>query len=121
MESAELNVRLMEEARRYEPEGYRPSKLTSHRNVILLYRAKGLSYERIAAAFLKHGLKVSPPTVGLFCRQHIKEPEILRERRRLEADARRAEAAPSGPVVPFVRPAIALPGRRGPKIARDDF
>lgn len=119
METAELNARLMEEARRFDTQGYRPSKLVPHRNVILLYRAKGLSYERIAAAFVKHGLKVSPPTVGLFCRQHIKETEVLRERRRLEADARRAEEA--GPVVPFVPATAHAPGKRGPRIARDDF
>lgn len=120
METAELNTRLMEEARSFEAQGYRSSKLTPHRNVILLYRAKGLSYERIAAAFVKHGLKVSPPTVGLFCRQHIKETEVLRERRRLEADARQVQAAAGDPIVPFA-PAAAAAGRRGPRIARDDF
>jgi hypothetical protein len=120
METAELNTRLMEEARCFEPQGYRPSRLTPHRNVILLYRAKGLSYERIAAAFVKHGLKISPPTVGLFCRQHIKETEVLRERRRLEVDVRQAEAA-GGPIVPFAPAAGVTSGKRGPRIARDDF
>lgn len=119
MEHAELNLRLMEEARRFEAQGYRPSKLAPHRNVIVLYRAKGLSYERIAAAFVKHGLKVAPPTVGLFCRQHIKETEVLRERRRLEVETRQVEA--ERPVVPFAAPVPRSAGRRGPRIARDDF
>lgn len=109
----------MEEARRFEARGYRPSKLAPHRNVIVLYRAKGLSYERIAAAFVKHGLKVSPPTVGLFCRQHIKETEVLRERRRLEVETRQIGA--ERPLVPFSSPPASSARRRGPRIARDDF
>lgn len=126
MEIADLNACLMEDARRYDPAINRRTLLAPHREVLLLYRAKGLSYERISAALHKQGLKVAPPTVGAFCRQHITEAEILRERRRLEAGSRRANAAPPSPVVPFAASsakshAAPAPGRRGPKIARDDF
>lgn len=122
MDSATLTVRLMEDARRYDSAERPASRLAPHRNAILLLRAKGLSYARIAARFRQQGLPVAPSTVVLFCSQHIKETEILRERRRLEA-ARAQPTAPA-PVVPFslaANQAAAAPGRRGPKIARDDF
>ncbi len=123
MEIAELNLRLMEDACRYDPAARPRTRLEPHRAVILMYRAKEMSYERIAAALAKHGLKVAPPTVGAFCRRHIPETDVLRERRRLEADARRLSATAPAPVVPFTASdkAATTPGRRGPKIARDDF
>ena len=52
METNELNARLLADARLFDPKARPSSKLIPHRNVILLYRAKGMSYERIAAAFL---------------------------------------------------------------------
>lgn len=126
MEIAELNARLMDDARRYDPTGHRPTLLGPHREALLLYRAKGMSYERIAAALRKQGLNVAPPTVGAFCRRRITEAEVLREKRRLEANLRRPAVDSPVAVVPLA-PASAksspapAPGRRGPKIARDDF
>lgn len=123
METTALNARLMEEARRYDPKERPASKLTPHRNALILLRAKGMSYARIAARFRQQGLPVAPSTVVEFCTQHIKETEILRERRRLEADGSRPQPTAAAPVVPFSVPAAGAvaPGRRGPRIARDDF
>lgn len=126
MEIAELNARLMNDARRCDPTIHRRTLLGPHREALVLYRAKGMSYERIAAALRKQGLNVAPPTVGAFCRRQITEAEVLRERRRLEVSLRRPAAEPSTAVAPHAPPTAksspnTAPGRRGPKIARDDF
>lgn len=125
MEVTEVQTRLIEDARSYNPAVHARSLLGPHRDALLMYRVKGMSYERIAAALLRHGLKISAPAVGAFCRKHFTEAAILRERRRLEADSRRSASAP-GPLLPAsespAKMAVPpLPGRRGPKIARDDF
>ncbi len=124
MDTAALKARLMEEARRYDPAEKPASRLTPHRNALVLFRAKGLSYAGIAERFRQQGLNVAPSTVVLFCRQHIKGTEVLRERRRLEAGTAHSENTPGAAVVPFAMPPVkpaAAAGRRGPKIARDDF
>ncbi len=126
METAELNARVLDDARRYDPANHRQTLLAPHREALVLYRAKGMSYERIAAALRKQGLNVAPPTVGAFCRRQITEAEVLRERRRLEASLRRPAADFPAAVTPLAPPSAKsspapAPGRRGPKIARDDF
>lgn len=121
-----MQARLIEDARSYNPATHARTLLGPHRDALLMYRVKGMSYERIAAALLRNGLKVSAPAVGIFCRQHFTKAEILRERRRLETESRRTAPAPGtalfptgdAPPKPPLTPAA---GRRGPKIARDDF
>ena len=120
MEMPELNARLMEDARRYDPAVHMRTLLGPHRDAVLMYRVKFMSYEQIAATLLRHGLKVSSAAVGVFCRQNFTKAEILRERRRLEAEARRAALPAAGAASP--KPVAAPPpGKRGPKIARDDI
>ena len=124
MEVTEMQARLIEDARSYNPATHARTLLGPHREALLMYRVKGMSYERIAATLLRNGLKVSAPAVGVFCRHHFTKADILRERRRLEAESRRtvpgAASFPAGeaPAKLAVQPP---PGRRGPKIARDDF
>lgn len=126
MEVTEMQKRLVEDARSYNPATHARTLLGPHRDAMLTYRVKGMSYERIAATLLRNGLKVSAPAVGVFCRQHFTKAEILRERRRLEIETRRTPSASVGAILPASdappKPApTTLPGRRGPKIARDDF
>lgn len=121
-----MQTRLIEDARSYNPASHPRTLLGPHRDALLMYRVKGLSYERIAATLLRNGLQVSAPAVGIFCRQHFTKAEILRERRRLETDSRRTSPPPGAATYPVgdapAKLAVPLiPGRRGPKIARDDF
>lgn len=126
MEVADLKTRLLDDARSYDPSNNARTLLGPHRDALLLYRVKDLSYEQIAATLLRHGLKVSAAAVGLFCRKNFTKAEVLRERRRLEADVRKNTLPPParpGATADRTQSAPASNGlaRRGPKIARDDF
>lgn len=123
---SELHTRLIEDARRYDPAVHVRTLLGPHREALLMYRVKFMSYEQIAATLMRHGLKVSAAAIGVYCRRNFTKSEILRERRRLETEARRtapASGVATSPVndAPSRPPSAPLPGRRGPKIARDDF
>jgi hypothetical protein len=113
----ELHARLLEEAKRYNPPIGR-SSLVPYRDVILLWRAKGMSYEKIAATLKQNGLKISSAGVGVFCRGHLTRTEIERARR---------DQVTSSNSMPFnssLSKALGTPqilGQRGPRIARDDF
>lgn len=112
----ELHARLMADARNYDPAVHHRSLLGPYRDVLVLWRAKFMSYEQIAAALTRHGIKVSPAGVGAFCRRSIAKVEI--ERLRQEIMNGGSPAA----VLPKATPARAPdPCRRGPKIARDDY
>jgi hypothetical protein len=123
-EHAELHARLLEDARNYDPSAHHPGLLAPYRDVLLLWRAKFMSYEQIAATLTSHGIKVSAAGVGVFCRGQFTKAEIDRVRR--EAQGSRRPVAPgrvptagtgsSGP-----GPAESSSGRRGPKIARDNY
>lgn len=121
MDISPLQVRLNEDARRYDPTEHHRSLLGPFREAIFLWRVKFMSYEQIAATLTRHGIKVSPAGVGVYCRRNFTKAELLRERERLAAEPQRkpdsgqpasATARPNAPVVP---------GKRGPKIARDDY
>ena len=96
----------------------------SRRDVLLLWRAKFMSYEQIAATLTSHGIRVSPAGVGVYCRGHFTKAEIERARGAVR-DANnstalgRVTAAATPPASP--RPAESAPNRRGPKIARDNY
>lgn len=122
VENSELHDRLMEEARRYDPAQHTRSLLSPFRDVILLQRAKWMSYEQIAATMTRHGLKVSPAAVGCFCRRSYTKAEIDALRQKVEPKPSSAAAPASGKSAPRpTSPVSREPGRRGPKIARDDF
>jgi hypothetical protein len=83
-----------------------------------------MSYEQIATTLTKYGRRTSPAGVGAFCRRSFARTEILRERRRLQKVTPKGPAAtaPSFPRLSAVAPPGPVPsGRRGPKIARDDY
>lgn len=127
----ELHARLLDDARRYDPNAHARSLLLPYRDVILLQRAKYMSYDQIAATFVRHGVKVSAPGIGAFCRRNFSQAEILRLRRSLPR-----APSPTLPNLPGLNltAATAAPawgasaaqpaertGKRGPKIARDDY
>ncbi len=118
MENPTLHARLMEDARRYNPAEHTRGLLTPYRDVLLLWRAKFMSYEQIAATLTRHGLKVSPAAIGIFCRRNFTKSEILREREKTAAPETPMPVGPSR--LPPV-PTSTTPGKRGPKIARDDY
>ncbi|HRG56085.1 MAG TPA: hypothetical protein PLG56_08605 [Lacunisphaera sp.] len=117
METTALHARLMEDARRYDPAEHHRGLLAPFRDVILLWRVKFMSYEQTAAPLTRHGLRVSPAAVGVFCRRHLTKAEILRERERLADEPKKRPAAS----VPAPFSATPAPGKRGPKLARDDY
>lgn len=112
-ETTELHARLLADARSYDPAAHHRGLLAPYRDVLLLWRAKFMSYEQIAATLTKHGIRVSPAGVGVFCRRVFSKAEIDRARR-------------EGPAQPDTLrnpvPASFPPGgRKGPKVARDDY
>ncbi len=127
MDAPNLHSRLMDDARRYDPAAHHRVLLGPYRDVVLLQRAKFMSYEQISATFSLHGLKVSPAAVGVFCRRSFTKAEIDRVRQGLPVTK-----APSRPL-PLPATAAPAPGasaagagtpaqpRRGPKIARDNY
>ena len=117
---------MMDDARRYDPAEHSRSRLAPFRDALLVWRAKSMSYEQIAAALTRHGLKTSPTGVGAFCRRTFAKAEILREQSRIRTET------PKGPgttapsflglsAVATPAPAPLPLGRRGPKIARDNY
>jgi hypothetical protein len=126
MDHADLHARLMDEAKRYDPAEHPRGRLAPFREALLIWRAKAASYEQIAAALTKHGVEISPAGVGAFCRRTLSQTEILREQTRLRTEKpnRPAATAPSFPGLSAVAPpapAPLPPGRRGPRIARDNY
>jgi hypothetical protein len=126
MPSSDLHARLLDDAHSYSPDAHHRSLLDPYRDVILLQRAKFMSYEQIAGTFTRNGLKVSGPGVAGYCRRTFTKAEILQERRRLESERTKGPAAtaPSFPGLSAVaKPGLVPvpPGRRGPKIARDNY
>lgn len=123
MDSSELHSRLLDDARRYDPAQHTRSLLTPFRDVVLLQRAKFMSYEQISATLTRHGLKVSPAAIGCFCRRNFSKTEIEAARRPHSTTSAATSATATRP---GSRPALLgapprEPGKRGPKIARDDF
>jgi hypothetical protein len=123
-ETNELHARLMEDARNYDPAAHHRGLLGPYRDVLLVWRAKFMSYEQIAATLSVYGIKVSPAGVGVYCRSQFTKAEIERARREHRTTARATTPAPTSTTIP---PAVTPPpadfgaGRRGPKIARDNY
>lgn len=130
IENAELLNRLLEDARSYDPAAHTRGLLAPYREVLLLQRAKFMSYEQIAATLTRHGLKVSPAGVGLFCRRTFTKEDIEALRRHLAAESAGrgikpaasvpATAAAASRSTPTPAPPPAA-SKRGPKIARDNY
>lgn len=123
-ETNELHARLMEDARNYDPAAHHRGLLGPYRDVLLVWRAKFMSYEQIAATLSVHGIKVSPAGVGVYCRSQFTKAEIERVRREHRATTRATTSTPASTTIP---PTVTPPpadlgaGRRGPKIARDNY
>ncbi len=116
-ETTELHDRLLAHARSYDPSAHHRGLLAPYRDVLLLWRAKFMSYEQIAAALSQHGLKVSPAGVGVFCRRTFTKSEIDRARRDYGLPAPKAVAQA---VAGTGRNPVQA-GQRGPKVARDNY
>ena len=119
----DLPERLLAFARQHAPISPERSRLMPLREAILTFRAKHLSYEKIAAALRSHGVLIRASAIGDFCRQHCPEAEVERARHQLFATAASAPAPSSAPVaaVAAATPSSAATKRRGPRIARDDL
>ncbi|MBI2497169.1 MAG: hypothetical protein HYV75_04355 [Opitutae bacterium] len=111
MSESELHARILGDAHAYDPASRPPSRLTPHRDALLVYRAKGLSYEEIAEALTRLGLKIRPTIVGTFCRRNFRKADIQRKRIELES----ASPAPKTPVALTTTPVVSsfIAGRRG--------
>lgn len=109
MTDSELQTRVLADARQYDPANRLRSRLAAHREALLIYRAKGLSYEEIAETLTRLGLQVRPTIVGTFCRRNFRKTDVLRKRQELESAPLRpaSDSSAPAPVSPF------LSGRRG--------
>lgn len=117
MNPNELHDRLLEDAKRYDPGRHTRSLLGPYRDVLLLQRAKFMSYEQISATLAQHGLRISPAAVGCFCRQQYTRREIEAARRSVNS----LKPAAASPAPSPAAPPPSETGKRGPKIARKDF
>lgn len=122
MENSDLHRRLMEEARNYDASALTRAVLGPYRDVVLMQRARYMSYEQISATFRRHGIAVSPAAVGVFCRRHIRTTDLAAARNQA-GDAKRTAPAIVAPALGASASGAARPagGRKGPKIARDDY
>lgn len=127
MTDSNLSSRLLAETDNYDPATHARDLLSPHRAFLLRARAKYMSYEQIAATLAKHGIRISPTAVGVFCRRHFTKAEIERARAALAhpaspglTDTLPGLTVPPATLAPNSTPA-SEPGRRGPKVARDDF
>lgn len=116
-ETTELRDRLLAHARSYDPSAHHRSLLAPYRDVLLLWRAKFMSYEQIAAALTQHGLKVSPAGVGVFCRRTFTKSEIERARKEHGLPAPKPAVSPTPGAGRHPVPT----NPRGPKVARDNY
>ncbi len=99
MNESELQARVLADARDFDLASRPRSRLAPHREALLIYRAKGLSYEDIAETLTRHGLPIRPTIVGTFCRRHFRKADIQRKRVELEAAPTRPAPNPaSAPV-----------------------
>lgn len=122
MGNTELHDRLLDETRRYDPALHTRSLLAPFGDVILLQRAKWMSYEQIAATLTRHGLRISPAAVGCFCRRNFTKAQIARLRQQFGSRPAKPAHAADVKTAPFQASSVSREsGRRGPKIARDDF
>ena len=132
-QTTDLHARLLQDARNYDPAAHHRSLLVPYRDVLLLWRAKFMSYEQIAATLTSHGIRVSPAGIGAYCRSQFTKHELDRARseaplpNRLDSSGRPSAPAPilvapvsPSPVAGFT-PTVPTPNRRGPKIARDNY
>jgi hypothetical protein len=113
----ELHARLLADARSYDPAIHHRSLLGPYRDVLLLWRAKFMSYEQIAAALTRHGIAVSAAGVGSYCRRTFTKAELDRARQEHLNGTAPAAVLPKVMARPTEQPGA----RRGPKIARDDY
>lgn len=130
MESNELKLRLMHDAMNYDAGRHTQALLSPYRDVLLVQRARYMSYEQIAATLTRYGIKISTTSVGVFCRHAFTKADIERTRQAL-----RHQNKQTGVALPSPGPASGAPtfgvsapgpsggdkGRRGPKIARDNY
>lgn len=130
MESNELQLRLMHDAMNYDSGRHTHALLSPYRDVLLVQRAKYMSYEQIAATLTRSGIKISTTSVGVYCRHTFTKADIERTRQALKHQAKQM-----GSAMPPVAPAPVAPplggsapgpspsnnGRRGPRIARDNY
>jgi hypothetical protein len=127
MPDDELSQRLLDDAARYNVAAHTRSLLAPYRHVLLLMRARFMSYEQIAATLVLHGINIRPTAVGVFCRGNFTKAEILRVRRERESKSTSPESLLPGLIqIPppsriYQTTAPAEPVRRSTRIARDDI
>ncbi len=99
--------------------------LENYKEPLLLLRAKNASYETIVKLVAQRGIKVSVSTVRKFCITNDAETRRLRAGCEYQSIASREESSPLIPVSRTITenraPLISDPGKRGPRIARDQL
>jgi hypothetical protein len=125
MNNQETQVDLAKVAADYNHSVLQQAVLENFKDSILLLRAKYASYEKIAELLNQHEIKVSVATVRKFCRKYLAETKRLRTE--IEAGSGISEQEIQPAVTENTTPKdnraslTAEPGKRGPRVARDQL
>jgi hypothetical protein len=125
MKNEELKADLAKVASEYNHSVLQQALLDNYKEPLLLLRAKYASYETIVKLLAERGVKVSVGTIRKFCMTNEAEVKRLRaefsERTVVDHEAT-PPVVPDGTTASEGRtPLTAEPGKRGPRVARDQF
>ena len=125
MKNEELKADLAKVASEYDHSGLRQALLDNYKESLLILRAKHASYETIAKLLAERGVKVSVGTIRKFCMTNEAKIKRLRAELKEQMPVDLEETSPavpdSGTTSEVRTPLTTEPGRRGPRIARDQF
>jgi hypothetical protein len=125
MKTEDIKADLAKVAAEYNHSVLQQAMLETYKESLLLLRAKYASYEAIVKLLAERGIKVSVGTIRKFCLTN--EPDIKRLRvelkeRPISDEDESSPASLTGASTSESRtPLTAEPGKRGSKIARDQF
>jgi hypothetical protein len=125
MKNQDIKADLAKVAAEYNHSVLQQALLENYREPLLLLRAKYASYETIVKVLAEHGVKASVGTIRKFCITNDAEIKRLREE---SEDQRESDADELSRPSPETRttnepraPLTSEPGKRGPRVARDQL
>jgi hypothetical protein len=121
----ELKADLAKVATEYNHSVLQQALLDNYKEPLLLLRAKYASYETIVKLLAERGVKVSVGTIRKFCLANEAEVKRLRAELKEQMTVDHEETPPAttdrGPTSEGRTPLTTEPGKRGPRVARDNF
>jgi hypothetical protein len=125
MKTEELKADLAKVASEYNHSVLQQALLDNYKEPLLLLRAKYASYETIVKLLAERGVKVSVGTIRKFCLTNDAEVKRLRaefkERTEDGEDESTSRTHENVAITEGRAPLTAEPGKRGPRVARDQL